>query len=145
MQHPSSPSERDGVPGVGRLMGRVILITVGCIALVLGLLGIMLPLLPTTPLILLAAACFVGSWPAMHRRLARSRLFGPMVDPGPGGRYIPRRTKAVAITPLVLSLGASLVWVVEAPWVRITLAAVGVVVAGYLLWMPSAPAGDPPP
>ena len=126
---------------------RAFLVATGCVALALGVLGVVLPLLPATPFILLAAACFAGAWPAMHRRLAQSTLFGPMVRSEPGGRYIPPATKAYAIVFTLLSIGVTVVFVADALWLRLVLAAIALGVTGFLLWMPSRPrlpADDPP-
>ncbi len=138
---PSKTSRR----GPPRGLRRLFLIATGCVALALGVAGILLPLLPTTPFILLAAACFAGAWPAMHRRLAASRLFGPMLEAGPGGRYIPPRTKAGAIAFTLLSFGATIAFAVQAPWLRLLLGALALGVTGFLLWMPSAPRPVPEP
>lgn len=51
----------------------------GAVALGLGIIGIILPLLPTTPFILLAAFCFSKGSERMHRWLTRHRVFGPMI------------------------------------------------------------------
>lgn len=122
-----------------RGLRRLALLVTGSIALGLGVLGAILPLLPATPFVLLAAACFAGAWPAMHRRLAESRLFGPMVRAGPGGRFLPRRTKAVAIAFTLVSIGTTVLLVAEAAWLRWTLAGIALGVTLFLLWMPSAP------
>lgn len=124
-------------------MRRGFLIATGCLALVLGVLGIVLPLLPTTPFVILAAACFAGAWPAMHRRLVESRLFGPMLEAGPGGRFIPVRTKVGAIAFTLVSIGATIVFAIEAPWLRILLALLALGITAFLLWMPSRPQGLP--
>ena len=129
------PADRRPPRGLRRLL----LIATGCVALALGVLGVVLPLLPATPFILLAAACFAGAWPAMHRRLAASRLFGPMVRSGPGGRYIPPRTKAGAIAFTLLSIGATVLFAVEVLWLRLVLGGIALGVTAFLLWMPSAP------
>lgn len=118
---------------------RIFLIATGSVALALGVVGIVLPLLPTTPFIILAAACYAGAWPAMHRRLAESATFGPMIQAGPGGRYIPPRTKIGAITFTLISIGATVVFVAKPLWLRLALCAIAVGVTGFLLWMPSAP------
>ena len=139
---PPDPSDPPRHP---RGLRRVLLVVTGCLALALGVLGVVLPLLPATPFVLLAAACFAGAWPAMHRRLAESRLFGPMVRAGPGGRYIPPRTKALAIAFAWVSIGATIVFALEALWLRLVLAGIAVGVTAFLLWMPSAPRdGDVP-
>jgi uncharacterized membrane protein YbaN (DUF454 family) len=137
----AEPFDPPPSPPRGRPHGlrRLFLLVTGCVALVLGLVGVILPLLPTTPFILLAAACFAGAWPAMHRRLAGSRLFGPMLQSEPGARHIPVATKIYAIAFTWLSIGATILFAVEALWLRCVLGAVALGVTGFLLWMPSRP------
>lgn len=60
-------------------MIRYLLIACGGISLLLGIIGIFLPLLPTTPFVLLSAACWAKASPRFHRWLHRHRYFGPMV------------------------------------------------------------------
>lgn len=122
-----------------RSVKRAVLIGVGSLALTLGLIGILVPLLPTTPFVLLATACFVGAWPAMHTRLAESAVFGPMIETGPEGRRLPRRTKIGALAFTLLSIGATVVFVVEAPWLRLLLLAIATGVTILLLRIPTAP------
>ena len=126
-------------PNAPRGWRRALLIATGCLSMVLGGIGIVLPLLPTTPFILLAALCFAGAWPSMHDRLARSRAFGPMLRKEDGGRYIPPRTKAYAIAFTLLSIGATILFAVHVLWLRILLAGIALGVTGFLLWMPSSP------
>ena len=99
-------------------MKRVILLITGCVALTLGGLGVILPLLPATPFVLLGAACFASTWPAMHRRLSANAHFGPMLRPGPGARYIPRRTQIGAIAFTLISMGATIFFVVKVLWLK---------------------------
>ncbi len=58
---------------------QTLLVAVGVLSLALGLLGVVLPGLPTTPFVLLAAACFAKASPRLHRWLTRHRFLGPMV------------------------------------------------------------------
>ncbi len=58
---------------------RIILFVIGIIALALGALGIVLPLLPTTPLVLLAAFAFANSSETLHQWLLDHNVFGPMI------------------------------------------------------------------
>lgn len=129
-------------PSPARPLRRAALLVTGCVALVLGTLGVVLPLLPATPFVLLAGACFAGAWPRLHQRLAQSPLFGPMLRAGPGARYLPRRTQVAAIAFTWVSIGASIVFVARAPWLRILLGAIALGVTAFLLWMPTRPAAS---
>lgn len=130
---------QDPPPPAPRHLRRALLVATGCVALCLGTLGIVLPLLPATPFVLLAAACFAGAWPAMHRRLGRSRLFGPMLRAGPGARYLPQRTKLGAIAFTLVSVGATIGFAVQATWLRVVLGAMALGVCVFLARMPSRP------
>jgi len=68
----------------------------GGISLVLGVIGIVLPLLPTTPLILLAAFCFSKGSERMHHWLTTHRVFGPMIDDWNRNGAINKRAKYLA-------------------------------------------------
>ena len=76
----------------------------GLVALSLGLLGIPLPFLPTTPFILLAAFCFSKSSPRLRRWLTTHPRFGPMIDAWEQNGAIPRRAKIMAGALMAASL-----------------------------------------
>jgi uncharacterized protein len=71
----------------------------GMFFLGLGALGVVVPVLPATPFLLLASFCFLRSSPRHHAWLRRSRLFGPMLADSECHRGVRRRTKALAIAP----------------------------------------------
>ena len=126
-----------------RLGVRVLLVAAGSIALVLGLLGIFLPLLPTTPFVLLAAGCYARAWPAAHRWLRANRTLGPICRSGEEGRYLPLRAKLVAIGLTLASFGATIFFFVE-PWpLRALLATIWLVVTAWLVRMPTEPRPAP--
>lgn len=139
-------TESSDTPDVPRGLRRVLLLVSGWLALGLGALGVVLPLLPATPFVLLAAACFAGSSPRMHRRLRESRLFGPMVEAGPGGRYLPTRTKVGVIGFTLVSIAATAVFFVGSWIARGILAGVALVITVLICRIPSAPrpGGEPP-
>ena len=72
---------------------RWLLVAAGVIALFLGLLGVLLPGLPTTPFVLLAASCFAKASPRLHRWLTQHRYLGPMVRDWEAHRSLPLRVK----------------------------------------------------
>jgi len=97
---------------------RIILIALGWICVFLGMVGIFLPILPTTPFILLAAWLFARASPRFERWLYEHRLFGPPLRAWRDHRSIPRRTKIMAISMMAMSF-AILVFVLK-PMIWIT-------------------------
>ncbi len=69
----------------------------------LAILGAVLPILPTTPFLLVAAACFAKSSPRMHKILLQNKVFGPLIYHWQESRSIPKRGKVVALTSIVLA------------------------------------------
>ena len=101
--------------------------------------GIFLPLLPTTPFLLVAAACFARSSPRFHRWLLEHRVFGPLIRDWQTHRALPARTKAVAIGMLVVTFGTSIAVAVEDVRLRAVLVAFGVALVVMLLRIPTRP------
>lgn len=128
-----APSHREhGSPVV-----RAAFFVAGVVSLALAVAGIFLPLLPTTPLVLLAAACFARSYRPFHEWLVAHRLFGPLLREWHEHRSIPYRTKLVAIGMMAATLGASIVFFVEPPWLKAALAAFGVALGVWMYQLPS--------
>lgn len=116
---------------------RALWFALGCISVGLGFVGIALPVLPTTPFILIAVWAFGKSSPAFAERLRQHRVFGAHVRAWEAHRIIPRKAKIAAC----LMMGASLIWLVgftAAPaWAKMLAAAVMAAAAGYVLSKPS--------
>jgi uncharacterized membrane protein YbaN (DUF454 family) len=106
-------------------MPRWLLTALGFLALGLGGIGVVLPVLPTTPFVLLAAACFARSSPRFHSWLLRSRAFGPMIRRWQADRCVSRATKAVAIGLITVTFALSIGLVASHPAARVALAALG--------------------
>jgi uncharacterized membrane protein YbaN (DUF454 family) len=83
------------------MLARPLAVTIGLAALALGAVGLVLPLLPTTPFLLLAAAAFARSSPRLHDWLLSHRLFGPPIADWRDGGRIARRTKTLAVVAMV--------------------------------------------
>lgn len=113
------------------------LITVGWMSVVLGVLGIFLPLLPTTPFLLLAAACFVRSSPRFYNWLVQHPKLGKYIIHYLEGNGIPMRGKIMAITMIWVTMGISIIWVVPVWWVKWVLAAIGLSVSIYIARQPT--------
>lgn len=104
---------------------------VGVFFLVLGALGAVLPLLPTTPFVLVSAWCFARSSPRMHAWLLSSGVFGPILRNWEANRCVPRRAKITALVMMLGVGGTSIVFAVPPGWPRVAglaLIAVGSVV-----------------
>lgn len=107
----------------------------GTVSLALGLIGVVLPGLPTTPFVLLAAACYAKASPRLHGWLLNHRFLGPMVRDWEQHRSLTRRTKTVAIGSMVVMVGLSAWGFRHQPWVLVGLlaaAAIGLIVVARI-------------
>lgn len=111
---------------------RLACLTAGFIALGLGVVGIFLPLLPTTPFLLLAAACFARGSAKLHGWMLAHPVAGPVIREWEEHRAMPRRAKRWAYGLLLVSFAFSIFWM-DSPWHRLLLAGLGLVL-GFFLW-----------
>src|SRR5688572_15479943 len=116
---------------------RAVLIACGTVCVGLGILGIFLPLMPTTVFLLMAAACYARSSERFHRRLVEHPVLGPYIR---HRRGLAPRQKAIILTTLWVSLGATMFWTARTAWLRVLLMAVGVGVTLHVARIPSLPA-----
>lgn len=117
---------------------------VGTVAVVLAIIGIFVPLLPTTPFLLLASACYLRGSDRLHQWLLGNKICGPYLVNIQSGRGIPLRAKVLALIFLWASLIVS-AWVVPVPWVRPLLLIPGIAVSIYLLRMKTLSASKATP
>ncbi|MBW6493128.1 MAG: YbaN family protein [Burkholderiaceae bacterium] len=113
----------------------------GFLFLTLALAGVFLPLLPTTPLVLVAAACFARSSPKWHQWLLSNRSFGPMIRRWEEQRCVSRRVKVVALVSMFGVGGFSVFRLVHEPALQI--AGLALIAAGALVvvCIPTCPPG----
>ncbi len=117
----------------------------GSLALMLGVIGIFLPGLPTTPFVLLAAACFAKSSPRVHQWMLQHPLLGPMLRNWQEHRSLTRNTKYVAIISMVLMLGVSIWTFSDRPWIQVILLVLGAIGAAMVLRIPTRAQNPKPP
>ena len=113
---------------------RALLVVCGTICVGLGILGIFLPLMPTTVFLLLAAACYARSSERFHRRLVEHPWLGPYIRQSQG---MTTRQKAISIGVLWASLMVTMVWTAHAGWLRLLLVLVGAGVTLHIAWLPA--------
>ncbi|MFW6253859.1 MAG: YbaN family protein [Chitinivibrionales bacterium] len=114
-------------------MKRILLITAGLFALTLGVIGVAVPVLPTTPFILLAAACFFRSSDTLYRWMINHQIFGEYIRSYRQYRAIPVRAKIISIFMLWLFISFSVFFVVRVLWVNILLLLIATGVTIYIL------------
>lgn len=114
---------------------------IGILSLGTGLVGIVLPLLPTTPFILLAAYAFARSSRRWHDWLMGHSVFGPMIRDWQAHGAISRRGKISAFIALAVVLVISVVLQVPAVWLAVQIAALSAV-AAFILSRPLPPPQD---
>jgi len=111
----------------------------GTVSLVLGLIGVVLPGLPTTPFVLLAAACYAKASPRLHGWLLNHRFMGPMVRDWEQHRSLTRRNKTIAIGSMVAMVGLSAWGFRHQPWALGALLAAGLIGAWVVARIPTRP------
>ena len=111
-----------------------VLTILGALSLALAVVGIFLPLLPTTPLLLLAAWCFVRSSPRLYTWLMSHPTLGPYIRNFRENKAIPLHVKVVSVTLIWLTIGFCILAVVEEHlWAQIVMFALATAVSWHIL------------
>ena len=116
---------------------RAILLTAGTLCVALGVIGLILPGLPTTPFLLLAAACYARASERFYLWLLRNPALGPTIREWRRHRSIPYRTKIVTIALMTTTIGVSIALLARYPLAQVALALIGGVVGVWLYRIPS--------
>lgn len=106
---------------------KIFLIISGIISLILGIVGILLPLLPTTPFLLLSAFCFARSSEKLHDWLMRHPSFGPAIINWRENGSISKRNKAYSMAVILITILVSVFFKVTLAVLLIQMAALGIV------------------
>lgn len=99
----------------------------------LGSLGIVLPLLPTTPFLLLASWLFYKGSPELRHWLLEHKILGRYIKDYLIYKSIPLRSKIITIVMMWATMLASIIWVIDNMWMRILLGVVGICVTIHLM------------
>ena len=123
---------------------RWFLITAGILCVIVAVIGIFLPLIPTTPLLLLAAACFVRSSSRLYRWLTTHKLFGKAILDYYEHRVVSRRSKTLALVMLWVTIGSTILFAIDTLWLRALLLTIAIAVTVHITRLPSR-CPDPTP
>jgi len=111
---------------------RRLLIGAGTLSTGLGIIGIFIPILPTTPFLLLAAACYMRSSDRFYQWLINNRMFGAYVRNYIEGRGMPVKMKIFTILLLWLTIGLSIAFGVQNIAIRIVLICIAIGVTAHI-------------
>jgi uncharacterized membrane protein YbaN (DUF454 family) len=116
---------------------KIVLIVLGTLCVVLGLIGILLPVLPTTPFLLLAAASYARSSDRFYDWLLNNRWFGTYIRNYREGKGATLHHKITALVLLWGTIGYSAIFIVSLWWVRLILFIIATAVTFHLAKMPT--------
>jgi uncharacterized membrane protein YbaN (DUF454 family) len=114
-----------------------IYVVLGTIALAVGALGLLLPVLPTTPFVILAAACYYRGSERLHAWILNSRWFGEPIRNFQAGRGLTRNMKTRAVSLMWATIIVSAVFFVNSLVVRAVVFGVAICVTIYLFRLPT--------
>lgn len=112
---------------------RIVFATVGTISLILGVMGIFLPVLPTTPFLLLTAALYFKASPKLYEWLLNQKHLGPYIRNFREHKAIPLRAKIVSVTMLWGTLLYCAIFVAPYLWLSILFITIAIAVTIHIL------------
>ncbi len=115
-----------------KCLTKTLLVISGTICVTLGIIGIFLPLLPTTPFLLLAAACYARSSERFYHWLLTNRWCGEYIRNYREGKGILLKQKILALTLLWLTIGYAVFFVITQWWVKLILLGIAIGVTIHL-------------
>ena len=112
---------------------RGLLLTAGTLLTALGIIGIVVPVLPTTPFLLLAAACYIRSSQRLYHWLLNNRVLGIYIKNYLQGRGMPLKVKIFTIALLWITIGLSMWFATQDVLIRVILGLVAVGVTAHIV------------
>jgi hypothetical protein len=107
--------------------------TGGTISLILGIIGIVLPILPTTPFLLLAAACYARSSEKFYHWLLNNRILGSYIRNYIEGRGMPIKVKIFTISMLWITILISIIFFIQIVWIKYLLIIIAIAVTVHII------------
>ncbi len=117
---------------------RIFMSIVGWAMVILGIIGIVLPIMPTVPFLLVASWCFSRSSPRFHHWLNNHRVFGPPIKQWEEKRAIPPLIKVFGVVSMAGGFLSFLMMLHPALWFALLVAAVLLLIAIYIVTRPSS-------
>jgi len=114
---------------------KIILIVLGTLFVIVGTVGVFVPILPTTPFLILAAACYLRSSEKMYNWLLSNRLFGRYLKNYLEKKGIPMGVKIGTILVLWITILLSAIFFIDLIYVRILLILIAIGVTIHLVWI----------
>lgn len=112
---------------------KTLLLLSGFVSLILGVIGIFVPLLPTTPFLLLSAYCFLRSSGKAHNWLIRNPYLGKYIVNYKEKRALPLHAKIISVILVWVSVSFSVVYMKEKIWLHVVLVAIAIIVSVYII------------
>ncbi|MBN2186607.1 MAG: YbaN family protein [Dehalococcoidia bacterium] len=116
---------------------RVLLLVAGTVSMGLGIVGIFVPLLPTTPFLLLAAACYARSSQRCYSWLLSNKWFGNYIRGYLERKGVPLKIKALTVTLLWITIGSSIAFAVQSFAIRLILLLIAIGVSVHIRCIPT--------
>lgn len=110
----------------------------GWLCVVLGLIGALLPVVPTTPFMILALACFAETSPRFHKMLLNNRWIGPPLSQWDKTRTVRRKTKIQAIVMLIIAFSFSIGLLWGRVGLQLALLCLAAVMIGFVIFLKEA-------
>jgi uncharacterized membrane protein YbaN (DUF454 family) len=109
-------------------------ISLGSLFVALAAVGVALPGIPTTPFLILAAACYIRSSQKLYDWLISNKTFGPYLKDYREGKGIPKKAKMLAISMIILFVGSSVIFGIETLYLKIAVGVLGLTGLLYVIF-----------
>ena len=112
---------------------KVLLIATGTFFIGVGIVGIFVPILPTTPFLLISAALYARSSKRFYNWLINNKIFGSYIKNYREGKGVPLKLKIITIALLWITIGYSAIFAIDIFWVRIILVIIAIGVTTHII------------